>query len=36
MRFEQLGRRLKAGGAIALAALVGTAGVATRRVTGRR
>jgi HAD superfamily hydrolase (TIGR01490 family) len=36
MRFEQLGRRLKAGAAIALAALVGTAGVATRRVTGRR
>jgi HAD superfamily hydrolase (TIGR01490 family) len=36
MRFEQLGRRLKAGAAIVLAALVGTAGVATRRVTGRR
>ena len=38
MRFEQLGRRLKAGGAILLAAMVGTAGhsVATRRLTARR
>jgi hypothetical protein len=33
MRFEQLGRRLKAGGAVLLAALVGTG---ARTVAGRR
>ena len=33
MRFEQLGRRLKAGGAVVLAALVGTG---ARTVAGRR
>jgi len=38
MRFEQLGRKLAAGGAVVLAALVGTAGrtVATKRIAGRR
>jgi HAD superfamily hydrolase (TIGR01490 family) len=36
LRFDTLGRRLKAGGAIALAALVGTAGAgAARRAGGR-
>ena len=36
MRFETLGRRLKAGGAIALAALVGTAGAGAARRAGAR
>jgi HAD superfamily hydrolase (TIGR01490 family) len=36
MRFDTLGRRLKAGGAIALAALVGTAGAGAARRAGAR
>ena len=36
MRFETLGRRLKAGGAILLAALVGTAGRSAARRAGAR
>jgi HAD superfamily hydrolase (TIGR01490 family) len=36
MRFETLGRRLIAGGALALAALVGTAGAGARRRAGAR
>ena len=36
MRFETLGRRLKAGAAILLAALVGTAGRSAARRAGAR
>jgi HAD superfamily hydrolase (TIGR01490 family) len=36
MRFETLGRRLRAGGALALAALVGTAGAGAARRAGAR
>jgi HAD superfamily hydrolase (TIGR01490 family) len=36
LRFDTLGRRLKAGGAIALAALVGTAGAGAARRAGAR